>query len=113
VILAVACAIAGCGGGTSHTATTSTQARTTPKPRRTYPPPKYFPSAHHAHRPRGYIYNDEVGENVLIAPYDRIIQVFGPPAIRHGNCIEYKIVQRPSDHWKFCFRGQKMISAAG
>jgi hypothetical protein len=106
--------VAGCGGGGKKPATTvtatPTQARTT---QQTKPGPQYVPSARHKHRPRGFIYNDEIGENVLTAPYDRIIELFGPPALRHGNCIEYKIVGRPSDHWKFCFRGQKMISASG
>jgi hypothetical protein len=109
MILAVACIVAGCGGGGKTTGTTATTEKPKPKPSA----PQYVPSARHAHRPRGFVYNDEIGENVLTAPYDRIIQLFGPPAIRHGNCIEYKIVQRPSDHWKLCFRGQKMISAAG
>src|SRR3954447_11243607 len=73
--------------------------------------PRYFPSTHHAHRPPGYIYPDEVGENVLIAPYRRIIELFGPPASRNGKCIRYRIVRSPRERWEFCFRGQKMTGA--
>jgi hypothetical protein len=80
------------------------------KPAETFPA-QYEPSAHHATRPRGSVYGDEVGENVLIAPYRRIIQVFGPPASRHGKCIDYRIVDTPSENWEFCFKGQKMDSA--
>jgi hypothetical protein len=103
--------LVGCGsGGKSHTATTSTEAAKRPaRPAG----PQYVPSAHHNHRPPGFVYNDEIGENVLTAPYDRVIQLFGPPASRHGNCIKYKIVGRPSDKWTFCFKGQKMTSASG
>jgi hypothetical protein len=114
--LAVLVLVAGCGGGEKkHAETTSTPAPTvkTTKPKPQAKPPKYFPSASHKHRPPGSIYNDEVGENVLTAPYDRIIELFGPPASRHGKCIKYKIVERPSDMWTFCFRGQKMVSASG
>ncbi|HEY0631114.1 MAG TPA: hypothetical protein VGC98_03585 [Thermoleophilaceae bacterium] len=110
--IATAALIAGCGGsGKTETSTTSTRASTAPK--RTYRPPKYVPDARHKHRPPGYIYNDEIGENVLTAPYSRIIQLFGPPASRHGNCILYRIVGRPKDMWHFCFKGQKMIGASG
>jgi hypothetical protein len=113
--IAAAALIAGCGGGgksgKSETSTTSTRASTAPK--RTYAPPKYVPDARHKHRPPGYIYNDEIGENVLTAPYRRIIQLFGPPASRRGNCIRYRIVGRPKDMWTFCFKGQKMVSATG
>src|SRR3954466_7421818 len=73
--------------------------------------PGYVPSAYHAHRPPGYIYPNEVGENVLIAPYRRIIEVFGPPASRRGKCIRYRIVRSPRERWEFCFKGQKMTSA--
>jgi hypothetical protein len=73
--------------------------------------PGYVPSAYHAGRPAGYTYPDEVGENVLIAPYRRIIEVFGPPASRDGRCIDYRIVRSPRERWEFCFRGQKMTSA--
>jgi hypothetical protein len=106
VILAVACAVAGCGGGGKKPATT---AKPKPKPSA----PQYFPSAHHAHRPRGFVYNDEIGENVTSAPYDRIIQVFGPPASRHRDCIVYRVVRQPKSKWTFCFKGQRMVSAKG
>jgi hypothetical protein len=73
--------------------------------------PRYYPSAHHAHRPPGYIYPDEVGENVLIAPYRRVIELFGQPDSRNGKCVDYRIVHSPRERWEFCFRGQKMTSA--
>ena len=113
--LTVVVLVAGCGGGEEkHAGTTSTQARTAKtKSAPQAKPPKYFPSARHKHRPPGSIYNDEIGENVLTAPYDRIIELFGPPASRRGKCIKYRIVGRPADMWTFCFRGQKMISASG
>jgi hypothetical protein len=114
-VAAVVVLIAGCGGGKSgkneksSTATTSTTAKIPPKPSG----PQYVPSAPHSHRPPGSVYDDEIGENVLTAPYSRIIQLFGPPASRHGRCIKYKIVGRSNDRWTFCFRGEKMISASG
>ena len=106
LIAAVACiAAVGCGGS-GQKATTNAQR---PKP----PAPQYVPSAHHSHRPRGFVYNDEIGENVVTAPYDRVIELFGPPASRHGRCIVYKIVGQPKGKWTFCFKGQRMISASG
>jgi hypothetical protein len=116
VLAAIALALVpGCGGGSEKPATTATQPAKTPpaKPKRSYKPPKYFPSARHKHRPRGFIYNDEIGENVLTAPYNRIIELFGPPASRNGRCIEYHIVGQPKAKWTFCFKGQKMTSASG
>jgi hypothetical protein len=112
-IVAVVSLVAGCGGGGGKSHTTTTTGTAAKKPPAKPSRPQYVPSAHHAHRPRGFVYNDEIGENVLTAPYDRIVQLFGPPSRRHGNCIEYKIVERPSDHWTFCFKGQRMISASG
>ena len=79
-------------------------------------PPEYVPSAHHAHRPRGAIYNDEVGENVLTASRRRVIEVFGPPAsvTRSGRCMIYTIVRSPREGWEFCFlRSGKMRGARG
>jgi hypothetical protein len=104
--------VAGCGGGSgkTHTATTSTEAV---KPPARQTAPQYVPSAHHAHRPPGFVYNDEIGETVLTAPYDRIIQLFGPPHSRRGKCIVYRVVRQPNSKWTFCFKGQKMVSASG
>ena len=107
LVLAGATLIAGCGGGgENHTATTG---MTAAKPTS----PQYVPSARHKHRPLGFVYNDEIGENVTGASYDRIIQVFGPPASRHGKCVVYRVVHQPKAKWTFCFKGQKMISANG
>ena len=41
-----------------------------------------------------------------------LIKLFGPPASKHGNCIRYRIVKQPKQQWEFCFKGQKMTSAA-
>jgi hypothetical protein len=110
-ILALAL-LAGCGGEKksprSTTTATTQPAKTTPKKPAE---PQYKPSARHKHRPPGSIYNDEIGENVVSAPYDRIIQVFGPPASRHGKCIRYRIVGQPHRNWEFCFKGQRMTGA--
>ena len=102
--------VAGCGGSSGGKTSTATTAKTqAAKP----PGPRYVPSAKHGTRPRGYVYNDEVGENVTSATYDRIIQVFGPPAARHGNCVVYRVVKQPKSKWTFCFKGQRMVSANG
>ena len=111
VLAAIALAlVAGCGGGgekkATTAATTSTQAA---RPKA----PQYVPSTRHKHRPPGFVYNDEIGENVTGASYDRIVQVFGPPASRHGRCVVYRVVHQPNAKWTFCFKGQKMISANG
>jgi hypothetical protein len=105
-ILIAAAVLTGCGNSSAtHTASTpATQpAKSTA--------PKYFPSAHHAHRPPGFVYDDEIGENVLTAPYDRVIELFGPPASKQGDCIHYRIVRQPKQQWEFCFRGQTMTGA--
>ena len=97
--------LSGCGNSSgTHTASTGTQpAKSTT--------PQYVPSTRHAHRPAGSVYNDEIGENVLTAPYDRVIELFGPPASKRGACIRYRIVREPKEQWEFCFKGQKMDSA--
>ena len=110
--VAVVVLLAGCGGGKSEKSPTATT-KTTAKPPAKPSGPQYVPSAHHSHRPPGFVYNDEIGENVTSASYDRIIQVFGPPASRHGKCIVYRVVHQPKAKWTFCFKGQKMISASG
>ena len=106
--LVVVAVLAGCGSGAKKSTTTATS--TQPARPAT---PQYVPSARHNHRPPGFVYNDEIGENVTTASYDRIIQVFGPPSSRHGKCIVYRVVRQPNAKWTFCFKGQKMISASG
>jgi hypothetical protein len=103
-ITALVC-IAGCGkSSTTHTTSTTTQpARSTA--------PQYVPGAHHAQRPPGSVYDDEIGENITTATRDRVMQLFGPPASKHGACIDYRIVGQPKQQWEFCFKGQKMSSA--
>ena len=109
ILLTVAAVVAGCGsGGSSNTTTTS------PKPASTKPAsttPQYVPSAHHAKRPPGSVYNDEIGENITTAPRSRVIVLFGPPAATKGDCIRYRIVKQPKQQWEFCFKGERMTSA--
>jgi hypothetical protein len=105
-ILVATALVVGCGssGGGSQTASTSTQpAKTTA--------PQYVPSAHHAQRPPGSVYDDEIGENITTATRDRVMQLFGPPASTRGKCIRYRIVKHAKQQWEFCFKGQKMTSA--
>ena len=73
--------------------------------------PGYVPSAHHATRPHGAIFNDEVGKNIIGTPYRRVIEVFGPPLRRDGNCIRYRLVGEPGSAWEFCFSFGRMKSA--
>jgi hypothetical protein len=109
-LIVIAALVAGCGSGGSSSQT-ATKPATKPPPTTASPAPKYVPSAHHAHRPPGSVYNDEVGENILIAPYSRVIELFGPPASRRGKCIRYRIVGTPHQGWEFCFRGERMTGA--
>jgi hypothetical protein len=137
-LVAFAVLTAGCGKDETpgDAATTATQpatvaekppAATTPaKPAKPHKPakkpptpggsnPKYRPSGYHKHRARGVIYwNEGISEDVLTAPYDRIIELFGPPASRRGKCIYYREVGGPPPHqsWEFCFKGQEMTGAS-
>jgi hypothetical protein len=96
----------GCGkSGTTHTASTSTQPAKSTAPRS-------VPGGNHPNRPPGSVYSNEIGENIVTVPRDRIIQLFGPPASKRGKCIRYRIVKQPKQQWEFCFKGQKMTSAA-
>ena len=104
-LLAVAAVASGCGSGQNKPARTSP-----PKPATTAP--QYTPSAHHANRPPGSVYDDEIGENILTARRSRVTELFGPPAASKGSCIRYRIVRQPKKQWQFCFKGQKMTAAA-
>jgi hypothetical protein len=91
-------------------------ARTTAEPpanaaQKTDPAP-YEPSAEHARRPPGAVYDDEIGEDVVGTPYSRIIEVFGPPLAQRGPCVYYRIVGRRRA-WRFCFEDGVMESASG
>jgi len=68
--------------------------------------------------PPGTIANDQVGENVLTLTPELLRRRLGPPAGAYvdavGNpCVYYEVVSTPGRGWRFCFHGQKMISAAG
>jgi hypothetical protein len=111
-VLVAAALFAGCGDRKqATTTTTSPGTAVSAPPRQPTPGPQYVPGTHHAHRPPGSIYRDEVGENILIAPYRRVIELFGQPASRHGRCTDYRIVGSPHENWEFCFKGQTMDSA--
>jgi hypothetical protein len=121
-LVALAILVPGCGkdekpkdAGTTAAKPATVAEKPPPKPRKpARKPPEYKPAGYHKHRARGVIYKDEeIGENVLSAPYDRIIELFGPPAVRKGKCIRYRILARPKGHsWEFCFKGQKMTGAS-
>lgn len=72
----------------------------------------YTPSAHHPRRPRGAIYHDEVGENVVGTRYRRIVEVFGPPLVRRAPCAYYRLVGQRGSFWRFCFVRGVMDGAA-
>ncbi|HEX8204627.1 MAG TPA: hypothetical protein VF587_01065 [Solirubrobacteraceae bacterium] len=79
-------------------------------------PARYTPGGHHATRPPGAIFNDEVGEDIvgLRTPYRRVVQVFGPPAVRRWPCVLYRQVGERRRYWRFCFDAERrMESAAG
>ena len=97
--------LAGCGSGEKKPATTATQPA---KPRTT---PRTVPGGTHPNRPQGSVYPDEIGENIVTVPRDRVIKRFGPPASTKANCVRYRIVKQPHQQWQFCFKGQKMTSA--
>jgi hypothetical protein len=72
----------------------------------------------HPHRRPGAVFDDEVGENVLLRSYDEIVRRFGAPAAartEHGRrCAYYEVVGRARDDWRFCFaRDGHMLSAGG
>ncbi|MEA2442142.1 MAG: hypothetical protein QOH76_3566 [Thermoleophilaceae bacterium] len=132
-LVALAVVASGCGKdedgkkdstSASKPATSSPKPATTPAARPHKPAkrpsrssdlnPNYRPSGYHRHRARGVIYNNEgISEDVLTAPYDRIIELFGQPAHRRGKCIRYRIVGgEPHQSWEFCFKGQEMTAAS-
>ncbi|MDQ6775308.1 MAG: hypothetical protein M3071_03595 [Actinomycetota bacterium] len=68
-------------------------------------------------RRRGAVFNYGIGENIVSESYRQILRQFGPPlksfTERHGvRCIYYDIVGYQNG-WKFCFKGQAMLGAAG
>jgi hypothetical protein len=60
----------------------------------------------HPHRRSGAVFDDEVGENVLLRSYDEIVRRFGATAAartEHGRrCAYYEVVGRARDDWRFC-----------
>ena len=78
-----------------------------------WPPGRYEPSAYHATRPVGAIYNDEIGEDIVgETPYRRVVEVFGPPLVRRPPCVFYRQVGDPGRHWRFCFDEQRRMESA-
>jgi hypothetical protein len=72
----------------------------------------------HPHRRPGAVFDDEVGENILLRSYDEIVRRFGAPvAVRTEQgrrCAYYEVVGRPRDGRRFCFAADgRMLSAGG
>lgn len=72
---------------------------------------------HHPVRRRGAVFNDEIGENILLLSYARLIRRFGPPArVRPEGaerCAYYEVVGQRNG-WRFCFDARgKMTGASG
>jgi hypothetical protein len=69
---------------------------------------------HHAHRRRGAVFNDEIGESITLLSYKQLVARFGPPATASGRCVYYELVGDPRDGWRFCFTAAgRMRSATG
>ena len=72
---------------------------------------------HHPVRRRGAVFNDEIGENILLLSYAQLVRRFGPPArVRPEGaerCAYYEVVGQ-RDGWRFCFDASaKMTGASG
>jgi hypothetical protein len=96
-LLALALVLISCG---SSTAPTASRGHVTP-----------------AARPRGAVFDFEIGENITNESYRTVRRRFGPPVKTFagpGNvhCVYYDVVGEATG-WVFCFRGQKMVSADG
>jgi len=72
-------------------------------------------------RGRGYAVGERcsttIGENIVSKSYRQIIRRFGPPlrSVTKPNqtlCVYYDTVGYQHG-WSFCFRGQRIVSAAG
>lgn len=68
-------------------------------------------------RRRGAVFDYEVGENIVTKTYRQIIRRFGPPLRsftkpNHTRCVYYDTVGYQTG-WSFCFKGQRIIGAAG
>lgn len=82
-------------------------------------PPRWsLRRSRHPHRRPGAVFDDEVGENILLRSYDEIVRRFGAPAAvrtEHGRrCAYYEVVGRALDDWRLCFAADgRMLSAGG
>lgn len=68
-------------------------------------------------RRRGAVFDYEIGENITTEPYRTIRQRFGPPLETFDKpdtvrCVYYDVIGYATG-WVLCFRGQRMVSAAG
>jgi hypothetical protein len=75
-------------------------------------------ASRHPHRRPGAVFDDEIGENILLRSDDEIVRRFGAPAAvrtEHGRrCAYYEVVGRPRQDWRFCFAADgHMLSAGG
>jgi hypothetical protein len=81
-------------------------------------PDRLLLRAHHEHRRRGAVFNDEVGESITQLSYRQVVHRFGPPAAvrreQGRRCAYYEVVGYANDNWQFCFESDgQMHSAAG
>jgi hypothetical protein len=114
-VLCLLAALSGCGGSSSSTVA-STMTRTAGTTRT--PTTTGTATTVGTTTPPGTIANDQVGENVLRLTPAQLRRRFGPPASAYvdarGNpCVFYEVASTPGRGWRFCFHGQKMVSAAG
>jgi hypothetical protein len=79
-------------------------------------PERVYLHAHHEHRRRGAVFNDEVGESITQLSYRQVVRRFGPPAVvrrEHGlRCAYYEVVGYANDGWQFCFRRDGRMDGA-
>jgi hypothetical protein len=68
-------------------------------------------------RRRGAVFDYEIGENITTESYRTVRRRFGPPLKTFDKpdtvrCVYYDVVGYATG-WVLCFRGQRMVSAAG
>jgi hypothetical protein len=63
----------------------------------------------------GAVFDDEIGENVLLRTRAQMVARFGPPAATEGACDYYALVGDTRRRgWRFCYRaGGAMTGASG
>jgi hypothetical protein len=69
-------------------------------------------------RPAGAVFNDEIGESILLLSAAQVAARFGPPAttrvVGGERCTFYAVVGRTARGWRFCFAADgRMTGASG